>query len=127
MGLMDELGADLEGAMKTVLSQALQEAVNNPAILQQVLQKTDLGSLNGLVEKLQKAGLGPAVQSWLSNGANIPVTEQQIQAALGDDQVRQIADAMGLPADQVLPLLAKYLPTIVDALSPHGKLQTQGT
>jgi uncharacterized protein YidB (DUF937 family) len=123
MGLLDELGSSLEGAVGNMLSSALQEAASNPAVLQKVLQETDLGSLSGLVTKLQQAGLGTAVQSWLSNGANIPVTEQQIESALGNDQVRQIADAVGLPADKVLPLLAKYLPTIVDALSPHGQLE----
>ena len=122
MGLLDELGTSLEGAVGNALSQALQEAVNNPAVLQQVLQKTDLGSLSGLVAKLQASGLGPEVQSWLNNGGNIPVTGDQIRAALGNDQVKQIADALGLPADTVLPLLAKYLPMIIDTLSKDGVL-----
>ena len=41
-------------------------------ILGQVLGNTDLGSLGGLLDQLQKSGLGPQVSSWLGNGANLP-------------------------------------------------------
>jgi uncharacterized protein YidB (DUF937 family) len=125
MGLLDELGSSLKGAMGQVLSQAVGDVEANalPVLLSQVLSKTDLGSVSGLVAKLQAAGLGNQVSSWLGNGANLPVTSDQLRAALGDEQVKQIANAIGLPADKLLPVLSQYLPAAIDKMSPNGKLQ----
>jgi uncharacterized protein YidB (DUF937 family) len=50
------------------------EASGLPAILGQILGNTVLGSAGGLLQQLQKSGLGPQVASWLGNGANLPVS-----------------------------------------------------
>ena len=42
---------------------------------------------------------------------------------LDNAQVRAIAEKLGLPADQLLALLAKALPEAVDEQSPDGTLQ----
>ena len=117
MGLLDSLG----GALKGVLGQVEVDAV--PALISAVLAKTNLGDLQGLVNKLQQGGLGDQVQSWLGNGANLPVTVDQLRAALGNEQVQQIARELGLPIDGALKLLAEYLPTTVDQASPNGTIQ----
>lgn len=41
--------------------------------------------LGGLVGTLSNAGLGDAVGSWISNGANQPVSGEQLGGALGAD------------------------------------------
>jgi uncharacterized protein YidB (DUF937 family) len=117
MGLLDSLG----GALKGVLGQVEADAV--PALISAVLAKTNLGDLQGLVNKLQQGGLNDQVQSWLGNGANLPVTVDQLRAALGNEQVQQIARELGLPIDGALKLLAEYLPTTVDQASPSGTIQ----
>ena len=60
-------------------------------ILGQVLGNTDLGSLGGLLDQLQKSGLGPQVSSWLGNGANLPISGEQLKAVLGSAQVQEFA------------------------------------
>ena len=117
MGLLDSLG----GALKGVLGQVEADAV--PALISAVLAKTNLGDLQGLVNKLQQGGLTDQVQSWLGNGANLPVTVDQLRTALGNEQVQQIARELGLPIDGALKLLAEYLPTTVDQASPNGTVQ----
>jgi uncharacterized protein YidB (DUF937 family) len=117
MGLLDSLG----GALKGVLGQVEADAV--PALISAVLAKTNVGDLQGLVNKLQQGGLNDQVQSWLGNGANLPVTVDQLRAALGNEQVQQIARELGLPIDGALKLLAEYLPTTVDQASPNGTIQ----
>jgi uncharacterized protein YidB (DUF937 family) len=117
MGLLDSLG----GALKGVLGQVEADAV--PALISAVLAKTNLGDLQGLVNKLQQGGLSDQVQSWLGNGANLPVTVDQLRTALGNEQVQQIARELGLPIDGALKLLAEYLPTTVDQASPNGTIQ----
>jgi len=117
MGLLDSLG----GALKGVLGQVEADAV--PALVSAVLAKTNLGDLQGLVAKLQQGGLNDQVQSWLGNGANLPVTADQLRAALGNEQVQQLARELGLPIDGALKLLAEHLPAVVDQASPNGTLQ----
>ena len=82
-------------------------------MLPAILAKTNLGDLQGVVAQLQQGGLGPQVQSWLANGPNLTVTPQQIQAALGSDQVKQLAQHFGVDPNVALNLLAQHLPTIV--------------
>ncbi len=95
------------------------------AILAQVLGNTDLGSVGGLLQQLQKSGLGPQVASWLGNGANLPVSVDQLRAALGDERVRQLAASFGIPVDQLLGQLSQHLPAAVDQMSPNGTLEQQ--
>jgi uncharacterized protein YidB (DUF937 family) len=117
MGLLDSLGGMLKGAMGEAEAAAL------PALLNAVLAKTQYRDLNGLVAALQQGGLDGQVKSWLGNGANVPVSAEQLKAVLGNAQVQEFARHLGLPVDQMLELLAKYLPEIVDKASPNGTLQ----
>jgi uncharacterized protein YidB (DUF937 family) len=119
MGLFDQLniGGVLQGALGQVEAQAV------PALLNTVLAKTQLGDLNGLVAKLQQGGLGPQVQSWLGNGTNIPITADELKAALGNAQVQEFARHLGLPVDATLKLLSEHLPNVVDQASPNGTIQ----
>jgi uncharacterized protein YidB (DUF937 family) len=53
----------------------------------------------------------------------MPITEDQLKAVLGNTQVQEFARHLGLPVDQTLTALAKYLPEIVDKASPNGTLK----
>src|ERR1700691_4818647 len=119
MGLLDSLG--LGDALKSALGQVKAAAL--PALINAVLAKTQYHDLNGLVAALQKGGLNSQVQSWLGPGANLPVTEDQLKAVLGNAQGQEFARHLGLPVDQTLKILAQYLPDIVDKASPNGILK----
>lgn len=114
MGLLDSL---LGGS----LSQIEAEAV--PALISAALAKTNLGDLQGLANQLQQGGLANQVQSWLGNGANMPVSPDQLRAALGGEQLTQLARQFGVSPDAVLKLLSDHLPGIIDKASPNGVLQ----
>jgi uncharacterized protein YidB (DUF937 family) len=116
MGLFDNVGGALKGALGQLEAGAI------PSIISDVLAKTDLESLNGIVAQLQQGGLNAQVSSWLGNGTNLPVTAEQLRAALGNEQVRELATHFGLPVDGVLKLLAEHLPATVDQASPNGAL-----
>jgi uncharacterized protein YidB (DUF937 family) len=117
------LGDLLGGALKNFASQVDTTAL--PNILSQALGNTKLGNLGGLLQQLQQSGLGPQVASWLGNGANMPVSADQLRAALGDEHVRQLATSFGIPVDQLLAQLSQHLPATVDHLSPNGTLAQQ--
>ena len=110
MGLFDSLKGALE-------SEAF------PVMLNTLLAQTPYHDLNGLLAALQNGGLGPQVKSWLGNGQNLPITADQLKAVLGNSQVQDFARHLGLPVDEMLTLLAQYLPQIVDKASPNGMLQ----
>lgn len=118
MGTLDKLS----GALKGMLGQV--EAMS-PGLLSSVLAKTDFGNLQGLVDQLQKSGLNEQVKSWLGNKANLPISAEQIRAALDTEQIKQLAEKFGLPVDATLKLLAEQLPAVVDQASPEGKLQSK--
>jgi len=116
MGLLDNFA----GALRGVLGQG--EASAMPALIAAALSKTDLGDLNGIVAKLQQGGLGDQVSSWLGNGSNLPVSPDQLRAALGNQHVQQLAAQFGVPVEAALKLLSEHLPGTVDQASPNGSL-----
>ena len=83
---------------------------------------SSMGGYEGILGKLNQAGLGNVVSSWVGTGSNLPVTPQQIEAALGDQHIQQLATSLGIPVDQVSAFLAQHLPTAVDQASPNGTL-----
>ena len=132
MSMMDQITAALGGgqgasgaggaggAGQQGLIAGLMKMLNNPRI----------GGISGLITKLQGAGLGSAVSSWLGSGSNQPVTGQQLQSALGDEPIEQVAKEAGVSKQEASDGLATLLPSLVDKLSPDGKLPTdlaQGT
>jgi uncharacterized protein YidB (DUF937 family) len=55
-------------------------------------------------------------------GENQPVSSNQIQNAIGSEQVNAIATRMGVDPAVASTFLAEYLPKIVDKLTPAGKV-----
>jgi uncharacterized protein YidB (DUF937 family) len=93
-----------------------------PALISTVLAKTNLGDLQGLATALQQGGLGNQVQSWLGSGGNLSVSPDQLRAALGSDQVKELAQHFGVSPDAALKLLSEHLPGVIDQASPNGAL-----
>lgn len=99
------------------------EAAAMQGLISAVLAKTNLGNMQGLLDKLQQSGLGAQVSSWLGDGKNVAISADQLRAALGNTQIQQLAASFGLPVDKVLASLAEHLPAVVDQMSPNGTLQ----
>ena len=84
------------------------------------------GGLDGLVGKLRDGGLGSEVDSWVSTGTNQPVDPQRLGQALGPDTVQQLSEGTGIDIGSLLPLLAMFLPQIIDMLTPDGSTPSGG-
>jgi len=107
-GMFENLAAEHQGQLGNLFQQALANA----------------GGYQGVIDKLNQSGLGAQVESWISaNHSNLPVSPAQIEAALGNQQLQQLAASFGVPLDQISNLLAQHLPTAVDQASPTGTLQ----
>jgi uncharacterized protein YidB (DUF937 family) len=100
----------------------------DPAKLAGAVQETfaSKGGVDGLLTTLRQGGLGGAVDSWISTGPNQAVEPQQVGAALGAENVNQISAKSGLPIEALLPLLATFLPVIIDMLTPDGNAPKTG-
>ena len=96
MGILDSL--ENSPAFKSALGQL--GAAVLPVVLSEVMGTGSQGGLNAIVAKLQQAGLGDQVKSWIGNGQNLPITADQLQQVLGSDTVRQLAAKYNIPVDQ---------------------------
>jgi uncharacterized protein YidB (DUF937 family) len=83
-----------------------------------------LDGLGGLVKQFQQKGLGNVVDSWVNRGQNQDISSKQVSEALGSDIVDQLTRRTGLSRDEVISELAKVLPSMVDRLTPDGRLPT---
>ena len=109
MSLLNTLG----GSLGQIALKAL------PGVIQQVLP----GGLNALLDQLRRSGYESQVNSWLGRGPNEPITAEDLQKVIGNQQVRDLATKLGIPVDQLFPTLAKTLPEAVDQHSPNGHLE----
>ncbi len=85
-----------------------------------------VGGLGGLLGKLTGGGLGAKADSWVGTGANEPVDPDELEAALGADTVDEVAKEAGVSRDEAKGGLAKLLPSLVDKVTPGGKVPDQG-
>ena len=118
MGFLDQLGQAATGMMGG--------AGNESPLMQAVIgllgSNSSVGGLNGLIQTLQKNGLGEIVNSWVGTGKNLPISQEQIQQGLGGDLLKQLAAQAGLSADAAGGQLANLLPSLIDKLTPEGKV-----
>lgn len=84
------------------------------------------GGLQGLLQKLEGAGLGDVARSWVSTGANQPVSAGQLHDALGGDAVAGVSQQLGMKPADAMAHLSTWLPQIVDRLTPNGQVPADG-
>src|SRR5271169_4304972 len=72
-----------------------------------------LGGLGGLLDKLQKGGLGNVTNSWVGSGQNQPVSPNQLGPALGPDIIKTLAQRSGLSEEELTKQLSQVLPGLV--------------
>ncbi|MCE1241642.1 YidB family protein [Oryzomicrobium sp.] len=123
MGLLDTLTGQVlgslsgEGAQRPAgLADAILALVNDP----------QSGGLRGLIGAFEQQGLGDIVSSWIGTGQNQPVSAEQVQSALGSEQVDAIAQKLGVTSQEASGHLAELLPQIVDKLTPNGTVPEGG-
>lgn len=80
------------------------------------------GGLGGLVDMLARNGLGQQAASWVGAGANEPVSADQLGQALGSGPLAALAGQFGIDPQTLSSSLARYLPEVVNQLTPEGRL-----
>lgn len=131
MGLLDSiLGAVTGGSQGGALSEVMSLVQNNPQAVQAVVGMLGDGSahggMSGVLDKLNQAGLGDAVSSWVGNGANQQVSGDQITNALGSNAIGALAQQMGVDNNAAAGQLASLLPAVINHLTPNGQVPQGG-
>lgn len=115
MGLFDALA---KNALGNLLGGS---AKQDPAALLSGLL-SEAGGLQGLMGKFQSAGLGDHFASWIGHGDNQSVSADDMHNAVGAEALQGVATKLGMNVQTILPLLAQFLPQIIDKLTPNGQI-----
>ncbi len=120
MGLLDSiLGSVLGGGSGDKQNALMQIATG-------LLTKNSSGNgLAGLAQQFDQKGLGDLMQSWIGTGENKAISPDQLQHALGADQVQQFAKQTGMQGPEVSSALSALLPQLIDKLTPKGQVPQQ--
>jgi uncharacterized protein YidB (DUF937 family) len=81
--------------------------------------------LEDLMSRFKEKGLGDVFGSWVSNGKNQAISPDQVRDAVGDEQMQEMAKKSGMNVDDLSSYLSKYLPKVVDNLTPNGRMPGQ--
>jgi outer membrane protein OmpA-like peptidoglycan-associated protein/uncharacterized protein YidB (DUF937 family) len=82
------------------------------------------GGFAGFIDRFRAKGLGDAVTSWLGNGENKVLSVAQLESVLGPQVLAQMASRLDLAPTSVATALGHLLPSVIDKLSPDGRLPT---
>ncbi|GAB3668893.1 hypothetical protein GCM10027589_35780 [Actinocorallia lasiicapitis] len=99
---------------------------NDPKVQQMMKSVVANGSVQDLLSKLGGSGLQNQVNSWIGKGENEPITAQQVESALGEEQLGKVAQEAGMSPRQAASDLAQTLPDVVDKATPDGKADDLG-
>jgi uncharacterized protein YidB (DUF937 family) len=117
MGLIDDLARQLSGKEDVSDDQAKSLVRGVLDALGGDDDEQDAG-IEGLSRRLQGAGLGDAISSWIGTGANRPVAPDALSRALRGSPLEQAAQRAGLG----MGALAGILPSLIDKLTPGGRV-----
>ena len=106
MGLLDDVVGAAKGAMLEGAEGGAQ------GILSNVLQGSSLGGLSGVLDQLNSSGLGHLVSSWTGGGQGMPISVDQLKAALNPEHIQEIAGALHMDQGSALAHLAEHLPML---------------
>ena len=119
MGLFDQVVGAMSGAQSggnNALLETVMKLVNDP----------QTGGLQGLIQSFQQGGLGHIVNSWVSKGANLPISAEQMQSVLGGSSLGNLVSQLGLNSSEASGSLAAMLPQLIDSLTPNGEVPQGG-
>ncbi len=91
-------------------------------ILGQIFGGGSAQKLPDVVKQFEERGMRDQVDSWVRTAPNKPVERRQIEDAFGTRELEELARRRGVDRDQLAEVLAKYIPRIIDELTPAGQL-----
>ncbi len=116
MGLLDGIAGQVLGSMlggsndKSLLGKIAMEMINKN------------GGLGGILEKFNQGGLGDLAASWIGQGQNQSLSEDQVGSVFGNDMITEMASKFGVDSGLLTGQIAQYLPELVNQATPKGSV-----
>ncbi|PVX40622.1 uncharacterized protein DUF937 [Pasteurella langaaensis DSM 22999] len=79
------------------------------------------GGMDGVINQIQKGGLGDLLNSWIGTEKNQPMHANQVNEVFGDDTISNVAQQAGVDKSQAQDILSQVLPQVIDMLTPNGR------
>jgi uncharacterized protein YidB (DUF937 family) len=83
------------------------------------------GGFAGFINRFRSVGLGDLADSWVSSGANTPVSYEQTESALGEDTLRGLSEKSGADYETSVHASSYIIPHLVDDLTPDGEIPSE--
>ena len=83
------------------------------------------GGFAGFINRFRSAGLGGLADSWISSGANTPVSYEQLESALGEETLRGISENVGTEYKTTVNASEYIIPHLIDDLTPDGEIPNE--
>lgn len=115
----------LSNILGSVASSILNNGNNNQSVAIQLIQVLlqSQGGIEGIIKRFQESGLEEILKSWISTDEkNQPISANQVVEVVGQENMSQAAEKVGVSELDASNLLAEYLPKMVDMLTPNGQL-----
>ncbi|RDF05363.1 YidB family protein [Haemophilus parahaemolyticus] len=115
----------LGNILGSVASSILNNGNNNQSVAIQLIQVLlqSQGGIEGIIKRFQESGLEGILKSWISTDENNqPISANQVVEVIGQENMSQAAEKVGVSELDASNLLAEYLPKMVDMLTPNGQL-----
>nr|MBA3446557.1 DUF937 domain-containing protein [Pseudaminobacter sp.] len=61
-----------------------------------------IGGISDLLDRIRNAGNGPAVDSWMKQGPNLPIDPSQVKTAIDDETLESLVRQTGMSRDDIL-------------------------
>jgi len=91
-------------------------------ILSQIFGGGGAQKLPDVVKQFEDKGMRDQVDSWVRTGPNKPVDRRQIEDVFGQRELDNLARSKGIDRDQLAEVLSRYIPKIIDELTPQGQV-----
>jgi uncharacterized protein YidB (DUF937 family) len=88
-------------------------------------QQGSSSGLDVLIRQFQQNGFDEIIKSWIGTGQNQAISPTQLRQAIGQETVDDLSRQTGAPQEDLLSQLSKYLPGVIDKLTPNGQLPNQ--
>lgn len=115
----------LSNILGSVASSILNNGNNNQSVAIQLIQVLlqSQGGIEGIIKRFQESGLEEILKSWISTDEkNQPISANQVVEVVGQENMSQAAQEVGVSEWDASNVLAEYLPKMVDMLTPNGQL-----
>lgn len=91
-------------------------------ILGQIFGGGGAQKLPDVVKQFEEKGMREQVESWIGTGANKPVDRRQIEDVFGQRELDRMAQQKNIDRNRLAEVLAKYIPQIINELTPGGQM-----